>query len=736
MTIRANLASVERWRCAGRARHRFTVRPRGLTARRCASGSWWLAAVLLTGSWTGGCGGGDDLPETGILLVVDADAELRATVRRLEIDVESWSASGERVRPAPTVFKGLTADDWPRRGRLVPRDGDASRQFLVTVRAYELDECYAGSCEPLATVRAQSGYVAGQWRRLVLFLVSSCRGVTCDVDQTCRAGRCESAEVPPGQLDVYDEAGRWRRAGDGADGSVDGATDGGPDAGTDGAADAAPDAAPEGGMDAAADAASDAGMDAASDGAPEGGMDAAADAAEAGTGDAAVSCAVPAECPPCGACEQVVCRMGDAGGVCGCDPAPEGTACGCGDGVGFCRMGRCFRTFETVEAGARHTCAVDAAGALRCWGDNGSGQVGVSGAFKYPLPQVVDPAPDIDGETLLAVRLGGQHTCAVIDDPTAGVSRLTCWGENGSGQLGLGDRVDRPAPTEVTGLLDASRGETSWRYLSMDLGAATSCVAMEVTAGDSSDYRVRCWGANDRWQVWGWMDPAPAPDYLLPNNSFADTASFGPIAMGDDFTVLVKMNGSVWGWGDDRYDQLGASGGRSPPRMIGGFDAALGALRRVVAGGRHACVLGSNERVGCWGANGSGQLGRDMTGSSGRRAQPVTGLPPVYAFVAGGRHTCVATEDGMGARRVHCWGDNGFGQLGTGDTTGGEMPRAVPALDGALVQSLAAGEAHTCAVVSPGRLYCWGDNRSGQLGQGDLTSRSEPTEVLIACPPG
>ncbi len=768
---------------------------------RAVARTSWLAVLVLGALGTVGCGGGDDLPETGILLVVDADSALRGSVRRLEIEVESWSTSGDRVRPAPLVVKDLKDTDWPRRGRLVPADGDATRQFLVTVRAYEQNECAAGSCEPVVTVRAQSGYVPGQWRRLTLFLVSSCRDTVCDVDQTCRAGRCESAEVPPEQLDAFDGDGGWRMVDGGTDGATDGALDGAPgDGGDGGAGDGGHDGGTDGGDAGTGDggggctsaAECDDGSECTDDACVMGtcehtpkaageacsevpggrcdgmgacmpectgpadcddGSECTDDACVAGTcertprgmgasctlasGDAGrcdgagtcVACLAARDCPPCGTCEVAVCRPG---GVCGCDVAPDETGCGCGSGTGYCLTGRCYQAVTSVEAGGRHTCAVDASGALRCWGDNRSGQVGVSGATQYPLPQAVDPAPDIDGEALSAVRLGGQHTCAVVDDPVAGVSKLTCWGENGRGQLGLGDRLDRRAPTEVDPL--AGTSFTSWSYRSLDLGAEFSCVTLSAS-GDSTSYLTRCWGSNDRYQV----RSLGSSEYLEPFTSRSSTTERGVVALGDAFVVSLLDAGGVRAWGDNRQDQLGPNvryDQQGPQVIVNGFDAGFGGVTRVIAGGQHACALDAAGQLACWGANGSGQLGRSTMGTSDPDPATLTDLPPVYELAAGGRHTCVATDDGMGPRRVFCWGANGLGQLGTGDTTGGETPRQVPALDGALVQSLAAGEEHTCVVVSPGRLYCWGANGSGQLGQGDLTSRSEPTEVLIDCPSG
>jgi alpha-tubulin suppressor-like RCC1 family protein len=146
----------------------------------------------------------------------------------------------------------------------------------------------------------------------------------------------------------------------------------------------------------------------------------------------------------------------------------------------------------------------------------------------------------------------------------------------------------------------------------------------------------------------------------------------------------------------------------------------------VAAGNGHTCAVTSGGAVWCWGANWGGQLG---DGTNTPRLTPVAVSPrlpalDVTAVTAGDGHTCAVTRAGA----VWCWGDNRAGQLGDGTTTSRHTPVAVSGLTSGVV-AITAGDYHTCAVASAGALWCWGSNGNGQLGDGTTTNRLTPVVV-------
>ncbi len=177
-------------------------------------------------------------------------------------------------------------------------------------------------------------------------------------------------------------------------------------------------------------------------------------------------------------------------------------------------------------------------------------------------------------------------------------------------------------------------------------------------------------------------------------------------------------------------------------------EAVPASVAQVAAGAYYTCALLDDGRVKCWGFNGFGTQGLgdtvdrgDGPGEMGDRL-PTVGLGTsrtATQIAAGYAHTCALLDDGT----VKCWGANSNRRLGLGDTDHrgdgpGEMGDALPAVPlgtGRTATQIAAGDYHTCAVLDDATTKCWGNNRGGQLGLGDTADRGDgPGEMGDALP--
>jgi len=412
-----------------------------------------------------------------------------------------------------------------------------------------------------------------------------------------------------------------------------------------------------------------------------------------------------------------------------------------------------------LAAGAAFTCALvqdlgtePAAGHVACWGANDAGQLG-SGAAASP----VEPAPIAvslpDAGLVKALTAHGRHACAVT---TSGL--VYCWGENAQGQLGDGSTVDRPQPTLVPGVLDATAvaagaahtcaltaaGEV-WCWGANQVGqlgdgttdgrpwaarvptlsdALTLATGAYHTCATRNDGSVVCWGANQAGQLGeGTTSNIGVP---VPANGIQFGAE---VAAGDTFSCARRTDGTIGCWGDNRLGQLGTQTSirrTQPPQ-----EAALGDVRSIGAAGDHTCALqrSGSDAAGnptwaalCWGHNQAGELG---DGTRIDRFTPTALKIPLEAaeIAPGSSHTCLRTADA----RVWCWGRGASGQLGTSSAIDLLFPAAVTGVPGAI--ALAAGGAHTCAIVS-GQPVCWGAGTDGQLGDGGEADQTRPVATL------
>ena len=158
----------------------------------------------------------------------------------------------------------------------------------------------------------------------------------------------------------------------------------------------------------------------------------------------------------------------------------------------------------------------------------------------------------------------------------------------------------------------------------------------------------------------------------------------------------------------------------------------LSDVKQVSVGYKHVCAINSEDKLYCWGWNAQGQLG-DGTTTDGMTPKFVgdyglLGGAGVKSVSAGSNHTCAINND----NKLYCWGWNGQGELGNGTTTQNSRPSLVNGtglLDGLGVKSVSAGSMHTCAINNDNKLYCWGYNYYGQLGNGTKTDSLTPILV-------
>ncbi|MDO8261825.1 MAG: hypothetical protein Q7T21_01220 [Gallionella sp.] len=156
-----------------------------------------------------------------------------------------------------------------------------------------------------------------------------------------------------------------------------------------------------------------------------------------------------------------------------------------------------------------------------------------------------------------------------------------------------------------------------------------------------------------------------------------------------------------------------------------GHAAELSGISAISAGASYTCAITTAGGVKCWGYNRIGQLGDNSTTN---RLTPVdvTGLASgVTAITTSYNYSCALTTAGG----VKCWGDNRSGQLGDNSRTQHLTPVDVTGLTSGVTAIAAGGGAHTCALTTAGGVKCWGYNGFGQLGDNSTTNRLTPVDV-------
>jgi alpha-tubulin suppressor-like RCC1 family protein len=397
----------------------------------------------------------------------------------------------------------------------------------------------------------------------------------------------------------------------------------------------------------------------------------------------------------------------------------------------------------TVTAGTNHTCAVMESGAAKCWGANGSGQLGNNSSLSARSPTAV---AGLDAN-VLSIVAGDLHSCALMAN-----GAVKCWGGNTAGQLGTGNNTGAPGPVDVLGLGGPASsiaagdlqtcaivsgsvlcwGDNSTGQLGNGgyVNAATPITVtglVSATAISGSDDHmcaltasrsVLCWGHN----IDGQLGATVGPSSSVPITVTGLESGVLEISGGDDHTCALLVGGALSCWGLNRNGQIGI--GVTSDVFVPTAVTGVNGVYAMAAGDYHTCAISVNRKVSCWGRNGAGQLGNGDVTDALTPVETRRSSSGVSDVAAGMLHTC-ANRDGA----IECWGANGSGQLGDGTFIPAAFPKRVVGLD-RNVSALVAGDFHTCALTFNGLIKCWGSNTHGQLGNNSTISSSLPVDVV------
>jgi len=375
-----------------------------------------------------------------------------------------------------------------------------------------------------------------------------------------------------------------------------------------------------------------------------------------------------------------------------------------------------------------------------------------------PLPVVCTSAPCAKA---LVTTLGagpddlGEGFCALLDDGT-----VACWGANGAGQLGRGDAsaaLDSSSPARVIGLsdvvdidhtcavdehgavwcwgtgpflrADAGGATTTERTpVKLELPPATKVALGHTTACAVADTGLICWGSNANGQLGPVTEPPDGTGQpraiSIPAGAPARALTVGKA------TFVLREDGSLVTWGGNPpIGRISSKFPDSSPRAL-----ALDGIGSVDLAYDNACAT-ANGTGYCWGArvlpNAGSELDRALP-------EPIFTPEPLVQIATTRSHVrevgglqryrwCAIAVSGL----VYCWGFNESGQAGDGTQSYAFDPVAVKGLPERAAQVKTTPNA-TCALLVDGKIYCWGSNYNGQLGNGQIRGRSfAPGEVLL-----
>jgi alpha-tubulin suppressor-like RCC1 family protein len=385
-----------------------------------------------------------------------------------------------------------------------------------------------------------------------------------------------------------------------------------------------------------------------------------------------------------------------------------------------------------------------------------SSTIGIFFSTWRPYQQVVFSKPDawIDNISILSTATTAEEMVNSYENGLSLFSGdyVSAWGDNSVGQLQDGTTVSQLAPVLAKNLSGPA-----------DVGIGLYHAAVLLSNGV-----VKTIGTNAYGQL---GNGSSASHYSLTSISLMNNGASvfaNQLATGPGFNIVVLSNGNVMSWGSNYSGELGLNTSTvtyNSPQLVTGLVGK--SITKLAVGSAHALVIADGD-VWAWGRNDQGQLGIGTTTNSKSPAR-VTTTGDYVDISCGDSHSMALTSGGL----VYVWGNNNEKQLGDGTVTDSKIPKIVSSLSGiskiaaggffslayggtnlygfgnntygqttgtaignfvriaviANVSEISAGTWHGLLRLTDGTIYSWGNNAAGQLGQGNTTNLSTPTQV-------
>jgi prepilin-type N-terminal cleavage/methylation domain-containing protein len=357
------------------------------------------------------------------------------------------------------------------------------------------------------------------------------------------------------------------------------------------------------------------------------------------------------------------------------------------------------------------TCVVFSDGSMKCSGQDTNGKL-ANGPLISNTSSFTTEANGFTNWVSVSGALSDTSTgyggCGLL-----ATKRAYCWGKNEFGQTGNGTTSAAvETATEVAG------STTDWVAISRNY---------EHACGIREPGRAYCWGNNVDGNLGnGTLVGSLSPIEVLGVGGGTSYTDWVMIRAAWQFSCGLRSNGRAYCWGDNGWGQLGDGtnlDSRTPVEVGGGFTDWVS----ISGYGSGMCGVRSTGQAYCWGRNDYGQLGKGIGGDSSVPTE-VSGSEIDWTSITyGWRASCGIRKPGI----AYCWGANDYGALGSGIASP-TIVLAPQLVSGGIIDWLAVspGFYHSCGVRANGGLYCWGQNASGQYGDGTTTSiTSGPTLI-------